>query len=57
VALAAEAGCCRLILFHHEPEHDDEAIDRLLDDTRAFAARTSPGLEVEAASEGMEFPL
>ena len=57
VTLAAEAGCRRLILFHHEPEHDDQAIDRLLDDTRAFAARTSPGLEVDAASEGLEFEL
>jgi ribonuclease BN (tRNA processing enzyme) len=57
VALASEAGCRRLILFHHEPEHDDEAIDRLLDDTRAFAARTAAGLEVDAASEGLEFPL
>ena len=57
VTLAMEAECRRLILFHHEPEHDDEALDRLLDDTRAFAARTAPGLEVEAASEGMEFPL
>jgi hypothetical protein len=44
-------------MFHHEPEHDDDALDRLLDDTRAFAARTAPGMEVEAASEGMELPL
>ena len=57
VALAGEAGCRRLILFHHEPEHDDTAIDRLLDDTREFARRTVPGLEVDAASEGMELPL
>jgi ribonuclease BN (tRNA processing enzyme) len=57
VTLAAEAGCRRVILFHHEPEHDDEALDRLLDDTRAFAARTASGLEVDAAAEGMEFPL
>jgi phosphoribosyl 1,2-cyclic phosphodiesterase len=57
VTLAADAGCPRLILFHHEPEHDDDALDRLLDDTRAFAARTAPGLEVEAAFEGMELPL
>lgn len=57
VALAAEASCRRLILFHHEPEHDDEALDRLLDQTRAFAARTAPGLEVDAAAEGMEFAL
>jgi phosphoribosyl 1,2-cyclic phosphodiesterase len=57
VVLATEAGCRRLILFHHEPEHDDDALDRLLDDTRAFAARTAPGLEVDAAFEGMELSL
>jgi ribonuclease BN (tRNA processing enzyme) len=57
VALAAEAGCRRLILFHHEPEHDDDALDRLLDETRRHAARTAGSLEVDAAKEGMEFPL
>jgi phosphoribosyl 1,2-cyclic phosphodiesterase len=57
VALAAEAGCRRLILFHHEPEHDDDALDRLLEDTRKHAARTAGSLEVDAAAEGMEFPL
>ena len=57
VTLAAEAGCRRLILFHHEPEHDDDALDRLLEDTRSHAARTAPGLQVEAATEGMEIPL
>ena len=39
VDLAAEAGCRRLVLFHHEPEHDDDALDRLLDDTRGYARR------------------
>ena len=57
VALAAEAGCRRLVLFHHEPEHDDAALDRLLEDTRGFAARTAPGLIVDAAAEGMELAL
>ncbi len=57
VGLAAEAGCRRLILFHHEPEHDDDALDRLLEDTRGHASRTAPGLEVVAAAEGMELPL
>jgi phosphoribosyl 1,2-cyclic phosphodiesterase len=57
VRLAAEAGCRRLILFHHEPEHDDEALDALLEDTRTYAARLSPELQVEAATEGMELPL
>ena len=57
VELAGEARCRRLILFHHEPEHDDDAIDRLLDQTRAFARRVAPGLEVEAAAEGLELVL
>jgi phosphoribosyl 1,2-cyclic phosphodiesterase len=57
VALAAEAGCRRLILFHHEPEHDDDALDRLLEDTRSFASREAGSLLVDAASEGMELPL
>lgn len=57
VTLAHEAGCRRLIMFHHEPEHDDDAIDRLLTDTRKFAAETASGLEVEAAAEGMEVTL
>jgi phosphoribosyl 1,2-cyclic phosphodiesterase len=57
VDLAGEARCARLVLFHHEPEHNDDDIDRLLADTRAYAARTAPGLEVEAAAEGMRFSL
>jgi phosphoribosyl 1,2-cyclic phosphodiesterase len=57
VVLAAQAGCRRLILFHHEPEHDDDDLDRLLEDTRAFAAREGGSLEVDAATEGMELTL
>ena len=57
VALAAEAGCRRLVLFHHEPEHDDAALDRLLEDTRTFAAKAAPGLLVDAAAEGMELAV
>src|SRR3989475_491581 len=30
VALAGDAGVKRLVLFHHEPEHGDEAIDALV---------------------------
>ncbi|HEX6105704.1 MAG TPA: MBL fold metallo-hydrolase [Gemmatimonadales bacterium] len=57
VELAAEAGCRRLLLFHHEPEHDDAALDRLLEGTRKFAARLAPNLQVDAAAEGMELSL
>jgi phosphoribosyl 1,2-cyclic phosphodiesterase len=57
VDLAAEGRCSRLILFHHEPEHSDQAIDQLLSDTRDYAATVAPKLQVEAAAEGMRFSL
>ncbi|MBI4421607.1 MAG: MBL fold metallo-hydrolase [Gemmatimonadetes bacterium] len=57
VALAVEANVKRLVLFHHRPEHDDAAVDRLLEDARAAAARGGGRLEVTAATEGMEVTL
>lgn len=48
VALAGLAGARRLALFHHDPAHDDAAIDGLL----AEARRASRGVEVLAAREG-----
>jgi ribonuclease BN (tRNA processing enzyme) len=57
VDLAREARCRRLILFHHEPEHDDNDLDRLVADTRKYAAEVAPGLVVEAAAEGLRFSL
>jgi hypothetical protein len=46
-----------LILFHHEPEHDDVALDLLVRDTKEYAAQVAPTLVVEAAVEGMSFRL
>lgn len=57
VDLAREGRCRRLILFHHEPEHDDDALDRLVAETIDYAARVAPGLIVEAAVEGLRFSL
>jgi phosphoribosyl 1,2-cyclic phosphodiesterase len=57
VDLAAEAGCRRLLLFHHEPEHDDDALDRLLEQTRGYARGVGATLRVDAAAEGMQFSL
>lgn len=59
VELAAEAGARRLVLFHHEPEHDDGAMDTLLAAARRAAGQhrgTAP-LEVVAAQEGMKLSL
>jgi phosphoribosyl 1,2-cyclic phosphodiesterase len=52
IHVAAEAGAKRLALFHHDPAHDDDAVDRMLDRARDLAAAC--GLdEVVAAHEGM----
>ncbi len=57
VELAAESGNRRLVLFHHEPEFDDTAIDRLVAQTRTEAKQLAPRLTVEAAMEGMTLNL
>src|SRR5262249_47800794 len=57
VDLAAEAGAKNLVLFPHEPEHGDDAMDAMLRDTRDYARGVIPGLVVEAAAEGGSFSL
>lgn len=53
VRLADLAGARRLALFHHDPDHDDATLDRLLDDARAI----SHGTEVIAGREGLTLDL
>jgi phosphoribosyl 1,2-cyclic phosphodiesterase len=57
IGLAGDAGCRRLVLFHHEPENDDAAIDALLVGAQGHAAVHAPGLAVDAAMEGMALTL
>jgi ribonuclease BN (tRNA processing enzyme) len=54
VELAAEAGCPRLILFHHDPEHDDAALDVLVREAQVYARSIAPALTVEPACEGSQ---
>ncbi len=50
--VAREAGAHRIALFHHDPSHSDDHVDRLLDGARSRGADL--GLtEVIAAAEGM----
>jgi phosphoribosyl 1,2-cyclic phosphodiesterase len=57
VAVAAEAGARRLVLFHHEPEHGDALVDRLVDEARRLATRRARPTEVVAAQESMTLTL
>ena len=57
VALAGDSGVKRLVLFHHEPEHGDEAIDALVAAARRQARTKGLPAEVVAAQEGMTLTL
>jgi phosphoribosyl 1,2-cyclic phosphodiesterase len=57
LALAVEAGCERLVLFHHDPERRDEAVEQLLAATRRQAAQVAPSLRVAAAREAEALTL
>jgi phosphoribosyl 1,2-cyclic phosphodiesterase len=50
VWLAIESGAKLLVLFHHDPLHDDDHIDRMLADAEARCDGT--GTRVVAAAEG-----
>ncbi len=49
--IVAQCGVRRLVLFHHDPDHDDRFIDGLV----ARARQNFP--DVEAAAEGLEIDL
>jgi len=51
VNVARESGAKRLALYHHDPAHSDDEIDRMLREARVLVADTQ-ALEVEAAIEG-----
>jgi phosphoribosyl 1,2-cyclic phosphodiesterase len=57
VMLALKAKVKRLFLFHHDPNHDDERITKMLSDARRVVAEAGGDLLVEAAREGEEITL
>ena len=57
VELARDAHVKRLVLFHHNPEFDDEGMDQHLAGARNTARDIAPGLEVLAAVEGESLSL
>jgi phosphoribosyl 1,2-cyclic phosphodiesterase len=57
VALARDAHVRKLVLFHHDPNHDDGKIDNMLKEARALATKAGHSFEVDAAREGAELTL
>lgn len=57
VALAGDADVKELILFHHDPTHNDAMIDKMAAIARTSAQQSGKTLIVEPAKEGLEIVL
>ena len=57
VSLALDAKVRRLLLFHHDPGHDDVMLDAVVDDARRLVHESGKDLEVDGAREGEEVLL
>ncbi|HET8568821.1 MAG TPA: MBL fold metallo-hydrolase [Candidatus Limnocylindria bacterium] len=55
--VAIEARVKRLVLYHHDPDRSDEALDTIEHEAQERAEALAPGLEVIAASEGLELEV
>ena len=51
VELALDAGVKHLVLFHHDPEHDDAFLDGMLAQARMLVQQRGASLLVDAATE------
>ena len=57
VSVALEAKVQKLILFHHDPMHDDAKVDEMVEHARLLIVESGSQMEVEAAREGAEIWL
>ncbi|HEX3420213.1 MAG TPA: MBL fold metallo-hydrolase [Candidatus Udaeobacter sp.] len=57
VALALEAEVQTLVLFHHDPNHDDAMVDTMVESARELALKSGSHLEVVGAQQGSEILL
>jgi ribonuclease BN (tRNA processing enzyme) len=55
VAVKARVG--RLVLYHHDPDRSDDALDRIGRDAQRAATERRPGIEVVVAREGLELEI
>ena len=57
VSLALEAEVQTLVLFHHDPSHDDEMVARMVESARELALENGSQLEIIGAQQGSEILL
>ncbi len=54
VSLALDADVRKLFLFHHDPEHNDQKLDEIVEAARTLVLESGKSVEVDAAREGAE---
>lgn len=57
VDLALRGEIKHLVLYHHDPMHDDTFVDRILKEARNIAGSRSHALQINAAMEGMKLDI
>ncbi len=57
VSLALDAEVRTLLLFHHDPNHDDRTVEAMEKSARELVAKSGRPLEIAAAQEGSEILL
>src|SRR5207302_1060038 len=57
VRLALDANVKRVLLFHHDPSHDDDMIDRMVEQARELVRKSDKAMVIEGAREGAEMLL
>jgi phosphoribosyl 1,2-cyclic phosphodiesterase/CheY-like chemotaxis protein len=57
IAIACRARVKKLFLFHHDPDHDDVQVQKMVDWARELVYVRGVPMEVDAAREGLEVVL
>ena len=57
VLLALDANIKRVLLFHHDPSHDDDMIDQMIEQARYLVSKSGKAMVIEGAREGVEILL
>ena len=57
VDISIIAGVKKLVLFHHDPLHDDDTIDQMLKHAIDYAKNGGSPMEIIAAKEGLTIEI
>jgi len=55
--VAVKASVKRLVLYHHDPDRTDDALDRIAVEAQKQTNERAKGIEVVVAREGMELTI